>query len=533
MSLHHLKIKRSQKDNEGYLSIRGSNIPSFYVYPYMEGNVLVLDYYYLQYSFISNGSLKFSYRIKVYPDRTWELDGVKQTRKPTPSQIKGDIIHKSKSVENSYWCKPYYRWLQSSVIGKFLQDNDDVCHHDCYSFYLIQFLTRKKIPTMIPEKFKVYIDPEQKDSIQYVDNKLIIQNNAFLTVIEDHKIYHYNKEHNFRISRCNYWHSSVSNLNLENLPNCYKGIVLLWNHQNWLELNKPIYNTLNHFVNIGCEDLIRESNEYNLKSYQDLSLQKKLVLNKLVQLKRAIHSAPIDNRSLDEFIKIILLRNTGCYVQTNECNKVYDLYFDPEHTILNELKKIKPNITTFPSETYVRLYLDYRQMLYSLFRENIPSRFPRFPKINKLQHYHDLLIEETRRIEMIQNQENEDKYVKLKEDLKKLEYSNDKYSIIIPDSLQCVIDEGRNLNHCVGSYINAIIDKHNKIYFLRKNDSLNKSWFTIDVDYYNNVRQIHTSRNKCVKDVPEADELIQFIKSWMSEKSLKSECGFDNVRTHL
>ena len=109
MSLHHLEIKRSQKDNEGYLSIRGGNIPSFYVYPYMEGNVLVLDYYHLQYFFISNGSLKFSYRIKVYPDRTWELDGVKQTRKPTPSQIKGDIIHKSESVENSYWCKPYYQ----------------------------------------------------------------------------------------------------------------------------------------------------------------------------------------------------------------------------------------------------------------------------------------------------------------------------------------------------------------------------------------------------------------------------------------
>jgi hypothetical protein len=197
MSLPHLKIKRSQKDNEGYLSIRGSNIPSFYVYPYIEENVLILDYYCLQHSYVSNGSLKFSYQIKVYSDRTWELDGVKQTRKPTPSQIKGDIIHKSESVENSYWCKPYYRWLQSSVIGKFLQNNNyDVHYHDCYSFYLIQFLTRRKNPTMIPEKFKMYIDPKQKDSIQYVDNKLIIQNNVFLTIIEDHKIYHYNKEHN-------------------------------------------------------------------------------------------------------------------------------------------------------------------------------------------------------------------------------------------------------------------------------------------------------------------------------------------------
>ena len=62
--------------------------------------------------------------------------------------------------------------------------------------------------------------------------------------------------------------------------------------------------------------------------------------------------------------------------------------------------------------------------------------------------------------------------------------------------------------------------KKNKIYFLRKNSELNKSWFTIDVDYNNNVRQVHTYCNGNLDSVPEYKDLQKFLLEWCSCKNL-------------
>jgi hypothetical protein len=167
----------------------------------------------------------------------------------------------------------------------------------------------------------------------------------------------------------------------------------------------------------------------------------------------------------------------------------------------------------------------------------IPTNmFPKYPAPEQIEHYHNRLVEYIRNLkdqEKMQRIKALNKtYDLLKPQLKKLEYSNDKYSIIIPEQLEDLIKEGDVLHHCVGSYVDAVINKRNKIYFLRKNTELTKPYFTIDVDYSNTVRQVHTYCNKNVSDVPEHMELVSFIKSWGEDKNLILS-NLDNVRCAL
>ncbi len=64
---------------------------------------------------------------------------------------------------------------------------------------------------------------------------------------------------------------------------------------------------------------------------------------------------------------------------------------------------------------------------------------------------------------------------------KSLEYTEKEYSIVTPTCNNDVEKEGRDLKHCVGSYISGILKGKNKILFLRKTEELDKSLCTIDI----------------------------------------------------
>lgn len=56
---------------------------------------------------------------------------------------------------------------------------------------------------------------------------------------------------------------------------------------------------------------------------------------------------------------------------------------------------------------------------------------------------------------------------------------NDEYTVVVPQSQEDKIAEGRMQNNCVGSYYdNSIIYGENYIYFLRKTDNVNHSYIT-------------------------------------------------------
>lgn len=70
---------------------------------------------------------------------------------------------------------------------------------------------------------------------------------------------------------------------------------------------------------------------------------------------------------------------------------------------------------------------------------------------------------------------------------------NEDYVIIAPESPEDVIEEGRNLRHCVGSYVSSITDGRRYIMFLRHKDTPDESYATVEIDDHNNIRQVEGS----------------------------------------
>lgn len=119
---------------------------------------------------------------------------------------------------------------------------------------------------------------------------------------------------------------------------------------------------------------------------------------------------------------------------------------------------------------------------------------------------------------------------KVKKDAKKMEeFSNEvtsndynsyewkkrDFSIITPKEMDDLIKEGSDLSHCVASYVNSIIEKRCKIFFLRKTEDLETSLATVEVRG-NNVRQARGYSNRSLTSKEKT-----FIAEWADKKNLR------------
>lgn len=174
----------------------------------------------------------------------------------------------------------------------------------------------------------------------------------------------------------------------------------------------------------------------------------------------------------------------------------------------------------------IYIYRDYLR-LRGLIPTELVKNFPKYPKdVSRIYTLHDQCLEifnrESDRRAMIihsKAQENYDKHYY--NFAKKLEFSNDIYSIIACKDLEDLLKEGRVLNHCVGSYIQSVGEGKEYILFLRKNNELDKPFYTIDVTKSLIVRQIHGSCNCNL-----TDDLKPFISEWAKKFNLNlSNCN--------
>ena len=177
-------------------------------------------------------------------------------------------------------------------------------------------------------------------------------------------------------------------------------------------------------------------------------------------------------------------------------------------------------------------YIDYVRIL-NLLPTELKKRFPKYPQdLDKIVELHDqatdIFNREQDRIRAAKNAELQKKYdEKFYQKAKKYEFSNDEYSIIACKELIDLTKEGRDLNHCVGSYIESVGNGREYILFLRKNSDIEKSFYTIDITPDNKVRQIHGFRNCNL-----TDELKPFINEWAKKFKLDaSHCS--GIYCHL
>lgn len=121
-----------------------------------------------------------------------------------------------------------------------------------------------------------------------------------------------------------------------------------------------------------------------------------------------------------------------------------------------------------------------------------------------------------------QETENQRLYDTRVDKLIKLEYENDEddMAIVCPRKLIEIILEGQRLSHCVGSYTEAVANGVETILFLRKKDTKDKSYATIDIALNKvtkkwDIRQVHTACNG-----PITEEDAEFLRKWAKSRGV-------------
>ena len=179
-------------------------------------------------------------------------------------------------------------------------------------------------------------------------------------------------------------------------------------------------------------------------------------------------------------------------------------------------------------------YNDYLRMK-ELLPPELSKDFASVPRVStdkELKERHDKIIGvynrwlEQKKIAALK--ELNDKYVKeVLPKVKEFEYANDNYSIIACNELKDLVIEGSTLGHCVGSYTDSVGNGKEYILFLRKNNELDKPFYTINITTNNEIRQIH---GKCNCNITK--EIKPFITKWAKKFKLNAS-NYSGCLCHL
>ena len=163
-------------------------------------------------------------------------------------------------------------------------------------------------------------------------------------------------------------------------------------------------------------------------------------------------------------------------------------------------------------------YNDYMSMCEKLHKDLTDEMVYR-PR--ELKRRHDEAVKE---IELRRAELDAEKYSKryaeaeqvLGEIKPKLEYEGEKYFIMVPQRIVDIVREGQSLHHCVGStdrYFDRIKQHETYICFLRKKETPEEAYYTIEVEPGGTIRQ----HRGAFDEEPELDEVKPFLREWQKE----------------
>lgn len=175
-------------------------------------------------------------------------------------------------------------------------------------------------------------------------------------------------------------------------------------------------------------------------------------------------------------------------------------------------------------DTVITLLSDTINAYNYINRENRPNvDIYAIKSYEELVRLHDTCIElqrikreEQQRMYNIQEAERrallEKKMEKLDEERRKLNYSDDNFTIRLPEKLSEIVNEGSMLRHCVAGYTDRHAQGNTTIMFLRRNNDPTTSFYTIEIRNDNTIQQIHGFGNKWLGNNPEA---IPTVMRWL------------------
>ncbi len=124
-----------------------------------------------------------------------------------------------------------------------------------------------------------------------------------------------------------------------------------------------------------------------------------------------------------------------------------------------------------------------------------------------------------------------EKYRKYRKKLcKKYEYTDGKYTVIVPVGAEDIANEGKTLHHCVGGYAQQHIEGKTVILFMRDMRFPNSPLYTIEM---NGDRLVQIRGNRNCDPIPEAKEFVSRWLEWVklpaTQKHPKSQKNKTNA----
>lgn len=222
----------------------------------------------------------------------------------------------------------------------------------------------------------------------------------------------------------------------------------------------------------------------------------------------------IDRKKRDWIIRFhevcpeIALDGYGGYSRAYDLCKLCDSGYAPEKLAQYITQDVLWQGITSPTEV-LSILVDTMEMVQRM----EGAKLNRYPKSLKL--YHDITSMNYNKIkeETLNKQFNERV---TSEEYKKREWKNKKYSILSPVVSSDLIKEGQSMSHCVATYVDRVAEGSSDIYFLRKNENIDKSLVTIEVRD-NTITQCRAKANT----VP-CEEELKAVAEWMKKKKLKN-----------
>lgn len=153
-------------------------------------------------------------------------------------------------------------------------------------------------------------------------------------------------------------------------------------------------------------------------------------------------------------------------------------------------------------------------------------------RARKLMQRHNEMIKEIEAKDLILRAgELEKKYPGLNRicrDLKKYEYADKEYQIVVPEKVDDILYEAKLMHHCVNNtetYYERMSQQESYILFLRKTEQPTEAYYTLEVEPDGTIRQTRTFYNQQNEDIELARD---FLVKW--QKQLKKKLAKEDYK---
>lgn len=174
------------------------------------------------------------------------------------------------------------------------------------------------------------------------------------------------------------------------------------------------------------------------------------------------------------------------------------------------------------SSSVYEMYMEYIFMCRSVGKDKYPKYQWNLTVEELVRHHDEVSIIYNMEMNKEEFKEIEEEFYKQQEIWKQYAYTEDKLSVVYPQTPFEIALEGINLHHCAKDYVKAVSSGETILLFIRKNEELNKSYFTLEIRD-GKVRQCHGFANCEINNEIE-DFLWNFCHNKGVNYNFKNDC---------